>query len=37
MRFNKWLVRDGILQEFEAHWELTVDKRAYDILINQAP
>ncbi len=34
---GNWLVRDGILVEQEDKWELTVDKRAYDILINRSP
>lgn len=34
---GNWLVRDGILVEFVDKWELTVDKRAYDLLINKSP
>lgn len=34
---GNWLVRDGLLQEKEDRWELTVEKRAYDVLINQSP
>ncbi|WP_163411029.1 contractile injection system tape measure protein [Flavobacterium ajazii] len=34
---GNWLVRDGILTELEDRWELTVDKRAYDILISKSP
>ncbi|WP_130735397.1 contractile injection system tape measure protein [Flavobacterium sp. J27] len=34
---GNWLVRDGLLLEKEDRWELTVEKRAYDILINQSP
>lgn len=34
---GNWLVRDGILVEQEDKWELTVDKRAYDVLINRSP
>jgi hypothetical protein len=34
---GNWLVRDGILTELEDRWELTVDKRAYDVLINKSP
>jgi hypothetical protein len=34
---GNWLVRDGILKELEDRWELVVDKRAYDILINKSP
>lgn len=34
---GNWLVRDGHLTELEERWELIVDKRAYDILINKSP
>ncbi|MEO9531958.1 MAG: contractile injection system tape measure protein [Crocinitomicaceae bacterium] len=34
---GNWLVRDGVLVEQEDRWELTVEKRPYDILLNQAP
>jgi len=34
---GNWLVRDGILKEEEEYWELTVEKRAYDILLNRSP
>ncbi|VXB08705.1 conserved hypothetical protein [Flavobacterium sp. 9AF] len=34
---GNWLVRDGLLLEKEERWELTVEKRPYDILINQSP
>ena len=34
---GNWLIRDGILTELEDKWELTVDKRAYDVLINKSP
>ncbi|WP_316632407.1 contractile injection system tape measure protein [uncultured Flavobacterium sp.] len=34
---GNWLVRDGILVEQDDKWELTVDKRAYDLLINKSP
>lgn len=34
---GNWLVRDGILVELEDKWELTVERRAYDILINRSP
>jgi len=34
---GNWLVRDGMLKELEDRWELIVDKRAYDILINRSP
>lgn len=34
---GNWLVRDGLLIEQEERWELQVEKRAYDILINKSP
>lgn len=34
---GNWLIRDGILTELSDKWELIVDKRAYDILINKSP
>ncbi len=34
---GNWLVRDGILRETEERWELTVEKRAYDILMLKSP
>lgn len=34
---GNWLVRDGLLTELEDKWELTVEKRAYDVLIHQSP
>ncbi|WP_264537877.1 contractile injection system tape measure protein [Flavobacterium sp. N1736] len=34
---GNWLVRDGLLVELEDRWELTVDKKAYDVLINRSP
>jgi hypothetical protein len=34
---GNWLVRDGILTKYQDQWELRVEKRAYDILINKAP
>ncbi len=34
---GNWLVRDGILEESEDRWQLTVEKRAYDLLIHQSP
>ena len=34
---GNWLVRDGLLQELEDRWELTVEKRAYDVLLNRLP
>ena len=34
---DNWLVRSGMLKELEDRWELTVEKRAYDILLNKSP
>jgi hypothetical protein len=34
---GNWLVRDGLLLEYEDKWELVVEKRAYDLLINKSP
>jgi len=34
---GNWLVRDGILTEQEDRWNLTVEKRPYDLLINYSP
>ncbi len=34
---GNWLVREGILRETEERWELTVEKRAYDILLTRSP
>lgn len=34
---GNWLVREGMLAEQESRWELTVEKRAYDILLNKSP
>jgi len=34
---GNWLVRDGVLTEKEERWELTIEKRAYDILIHKSP
>ncbi|AXG69255.1 hypothetical protein KORDIASMS9_01475 [Kordia sp. SMS9] len=34
---GNWLVREGILRETEERWELTVEKRAYDILMIKSP
>lgn len=33
---GNWLVRDGMLVKQEDRWELTVEKRAYDILIQKS-
>jgi len=34
---GNWLVREGLLLEHDDKWELTVEKRAYDVLIHQSP
>ncbi|NQY07940.1 MAG: hypothetical protein HRT71_00285 [Flavobacteriales bacterium] len=34
---GNWLVRAGTLVEHEDNWELTVDKKPYDLLINKSP
>ncbi len=34
---GNWLIRNGILSELEDRFELTVEKNAYDILLNQFP
>ncbi|WP_299114011.1 contractile injection system tape measure protein [uncultured Winogradskyella sp.] len=34
---GNWIIRTGLLLEREDAWELTVEKRAYDILINKSP
>lgn len=34
---GNWLVREGILRETEERWELTVEKRAYDVLLMKSP
>ena len=34
---GNWLVRDGLLIEQEEKWELIVEKRAYDLLIDKSP
>lgn len=34
---GNWLIRDGLLIEHEEKWELIIEKRAYDLLINQSP
>lgn len=34
---GNWLVREGILYEEEDRWNLTVEKRAYDILLDKSP
>ncbi len=34
---GNWLVREGMLKEEQDYWELTVEKRAYDLLIQRSP
>ena len=34
---GNWLVRDGLLVELDERWELTIEKRAYDLLIHKSP
>lgn len=34
---GNWLVRGGLLTEKEESWELSVEKRAYDLLIHKSP
>ena len=34
---GNWLMREGLLSETEQHWELVVQKRAYDLLLSEAP
>jgi len=34
---GNWLVRDGLLTEQDDRWELTVEKRAYDLLLQRSP
>lgn len=34
---GNWLLRDGILVELEEKWEVTVERKAYDILIARSP
>jgi hypothetical protein len=34
---GNWLVRNGILREESDRWELNVEKRTYDILIQRSP
>ncbi|GGE40600.1 hypothetical protein EV200_101766 [Pedobacter psychrotolerans] len=34
---GNWLIRDGLLSEQDDRWELLIEKRVYDILINQSP
>lgn len=34
---GNWLVRDGLLVETPERWELTVEKKAYDVLLHKSP
>lgn len=34
---GNWLVRKGILIEGDNRWQLTVEKKAYDLLLHQSP
>ena len=34
---GNWLIRSGLLREMDDKWELTVEKRAYDLLIHKSP
>ncbi|PZF74748.1 contractile injection system tape measure protein [Taibaiella soli] len=34
---GNWLVRDGLLIESADSWELKVERRAYDVLLNKSP
>jgi hypothetical protein len=34
---RNWLSRDGLLVEGDERWELTIEKRAYDVLISRSP
>ena len=34
---GNWLIRDGMLNEEQDQWQLTVEKRAYDVLISRSP
>ncbi len=34
---GNWLIREGILVEYDDKWELFIEKRAYDLLLNQSP
>jgi hypothetical protein len=34
---GNWLVRDGSLTYAKDHWDLIVDRRAYDLLLSRAP
>lgn len=34
---GSWLIRNGLLKKESDNWELNVEKKAYDLLINQFP
>lgn len=34
---DNWLVREGILSETEQHWQLTIQRSAYDLLLSYSP
>jgi hypothetical protein len=34
---GNWLVRNGILRKEENGWELTVERKAYDLLLMRVP
>jgi len=34
---GNWLIRNGMLTDKDERWQLVVEKRAYDVLINRAP
>jgi hypothetical protein len=34
---GNWLVREGLLRETAEHWELTIEKRPYDVLLERCP
>jgi Contractile injection system tape measure protein len=34
---NNWLVRDGLLQDFEDKVQLQVESKAFDVLLSQSP
>ncbi len=34
---GNWLIRDGLLTETDERWEMTVEKRPYDLLIDRSP
>lgn len=34
---GNWLMRNGILMETEDRWELSIEKKVYDVLLNTSP